>query len=66
MADKIQTMIPRYGELNRIYRDYIDNYVFSFDRQKFIFDFCQEYNDMKSLRLLSLNWCLTGKKNNTP
>ena len=22
MADKIQTMIPRYGELNRIYRDY--------------------------------------------
>lgn len=32
IADKIQTMIPRYGELNRIYRDYIDNYVFSFDR----------------------------------
>ena len=23
MADNIQTMIPRYGELNRIYRDYI-------------------------------------------
>lgn len=46
MADKIQTMIPRYGELNRIYRDYIDNRVFSFDRQKFISDFCQEYNDM--------------------
>ena len=22
MADKIQTIIPRYGELNRIYRDY--------------------------------------------
>lgn len=33
MADKIQTMIPQYGELNRIYRDYIDNRVFSFDRQ---------------------------------
>ena len=48
MADNIQTMIPRYGELNRIYRDYIDNRVFSFDRQKFISDFCQEYNDMKS------------------
>ena len=48
MADKIQTMIPRYGEFNRIYRDYIDNHVFSFDRQKFISDFCQEYNDMKS------------------
>ena len=33
MADKIQTMIPRYGELNRIYRDYMDNSTFSFDRQ---------------------------------
>ena len=22
MADKIQTIIPQYGELNRIYRDY--------------------------------------------
>ena len=48
MADNIQTMIPRYGELNRIYRDYIDNSTFSFDRQKFISDFCQQYNDMKS------------------
>ncbi len=36
MADKIQTIIPRYGELNRIYRDYIDNHVFSFDRQKYM------------------------------
>ena len=36
MTDKIHTMIPRYWELNRIYRDYIDNRVFSFDRQKFI------------------------------
>ncbi len=27
MADKIQTIIPRYGELNRIYRDYIDNHA---------------------------------------
>lgn len=48
MTDKIQTMIPQYGELNRICRDYIDNRVFSFDRQKFISDFYQEYNDMKS------------------
>ena len=48
MAGKIQTMIPQYGELNRIYRDYIANYAFSFDRQKFISDFYQEYNDMKS------------------
>ena len=62
MADKIQTMIPRYGELNRIYRDYIDNRVFSFDRQKFISDFCQEYNDMKSFEAAILEQVLDRQK----
>ena len=62
MADKIQTMIPRYGELNRIYRDYIDNRVFSFDRQKFISDFCQEYNDMKSFEAAILELVLDKQK----
>ena len=62
MADNIQTMIPRYGELNRIYRDYIDNRVFSFDRQKFIFDFCQEYNDMKSFEAAILELVLDRQK----
>ena len=62
MADKIQTMIPRYGELNRIYRDYIDNRVFSFDRQKFISDFCQEYNDMKSFEDAILELVLDRQK----
>ena len=58
MAGKIQTMIPQYGELNRIYRDYIDNYAFSFDRQKFISDFYQEYNDMKSFEAAILELVL--------
>ena len=62
MADNIQTMIPRYGELNRIYRDYIDNRVFSFDRQKFISDFCQEYNDMKSFEAAILELVLDKQK----
>ena len=62
MADKIQTMIPQYGELNRIYRDYIDNRVFSFDRQKFISDFCQEYNDMKSFEAAILELVLDRQK----
>ena len=62
MTDKIQTMIPRYGELNRIYRDYIDNRVFSFDRQKFISDFCQEYNDMKSFEAAILELVLDRQK----
>lgn len=62
MTDNIQTMIPRYGELNRIYRDYIDNYAFSFDRQKFISDFCQEYNDMKSFEATILGLVLDRQK----
>ena len=62
MADKIQTMIPQYGELNRIYRDYIDNYAFSFDRQKFISDFYQEYNDMKSFEAAILELVLDKQK----
>ena len=62
MADNIQTMIPRYGELNRIYRDYIDNYAFSFDRQKFISDFYQEYNDMKAFEAAILELVLDRQK----
>ena len=62
MADKIQTMIPRYGELNRIYRDYIDNHVFSFDRQKFISDFYQQYSDMKSFEAAILELVLDRQK----
>ncbi len=55
-------MIPQYGELNRIYRDYIDNYAFSFDRQKFISDFYQEYNDMKSFEAAILELVLDKQK----
>ena len=62
MADKIQTIIPRYGELNRIYRDYIDNHVFSFDRQKFISDFYQQYSDMKSFEAAILELVLDRQK----
>lgn len=62
MAGKIRTMIPQYGELNRIYRDYIDNYAFSFDRQKFISDFYQEYNDMKSFEAAILELVLDKQK----
>ena len=62
MAGKIQTMIPQYGELNRIYRDYIDNYAFSFDKQKFISDFYREYNDMKSFEAAILELVLDRQK----
>ena len=62
MADKIQMIIPRYGELNRIYRDYIDNHVFSFDRQKFISDFYQQYSDTKSFEAAILELVLDRQK----
>lgn len=62
MAGEINKLIPQYGELNRIYRDYIDNYAFSFDRQKFISDFYQEYNDMKSFEAAILELVLDKQK----
>ena len=48
MAAEIQIMIPQYGELNRIYSDFIISHAFSFERQKFITDFYKQYNDTKS------------------
>ena len=55
-------MIPLYGELNRIYRDYIDNHSFSFVRQKFISDFCQQYSDTKSFEAAILELVLDRQK----
>ena len=48
MAGEIQIMIPQYGELNRIYSDFIISHAFSFERQKFITDFYKQYNDTKA------------------
>ena len=31
MAGEIQSMIPQYGELNRIYSDFIASHTFSFE-----------------------------------
>ena len=62
MAGEIQTMIPQYGELNRIYRDFIENKAFSFDRQKFISDFYRQYNDMKPFESAILELVLDKQK----
>lgn len=48
MAGEIQIMIPQYGELNRIYSDFIISHAFSFERRKFIADFYKQYNDTKA------------------
>lgn len=42
----ITTLIPQYGELNRISKDWIANHSFSFEKQKFIVDFYSEWNDI--------------------
>ncbi len=42
MAGEIQIMIPQYGELNRIYSDFIISHAFSFERRKFIADLLLE------------------------
>lgn len=46
MVEMIQDLIPRYGELNRIYRAWIESHAFSFEKQKMISDFHSEYNDI--------------------
>ena len=62
MAGKIQIMIPQYGELNRIYSDFIISHAFSFERQKFITDFYKQYNDTKSFEAAILELVLDKPK----
>lgn len=45
----ITTLIPQYGELNRINKDWIVNHTFSFEKQKIIVDFYSEWNDITAL-----------------
>ena len=58
MAGEIQIMIPQYGELNRIYNDFLISHTFSFDRQKFITDFYKQYNDTKAFEAAILELVL--------
>ncbi len=62
MAVEIQIMIPQYGELNRIYSDFIISHTFSFDKQKFITDFYKQYNDTKAFEAAILELVLDKQK----
>ena len=62
MAGEIQIMIPQYGELNRIYSDFIVSHTFSFDKQKFITDFYKQYNDTKTFEAAILELVLGKHK----
>lgn len=55
-------MIPQYGELNRIYSDFIVSHTFSFDKQKFITDFYKQYNDTKAFEAAILELVLDKQK----
>ena len=58
MKDIITTLIPRYGELNRIYKDWFTNKDFSFKKQKFITQFYLDYNDITDLEAAILELVL--------
>lgn len=62
MAEEILIMIPQYGELNRIYSDFIVSHTFSFDKQKFITDFYKQYNDTKAFEAAILELVLDKSK----
>ena len=62
MAGEILIMIPQYGELNRIYSDFIVSHTFSFDKQKFITNFYKQYNDTKAFEAAILELVLDKQK----
>lgn len=62
MAGEILIMIPQYGELNRIYSDFIVSHTFSFDKQKFITNFYKQYNDTKVFEAAILELVLDKQK----
>ena len=56
MEERITSMIPRYGKLNKIYTGIMSGDSFSFEKQQFISDFYREYRDTQTFEtaLISL------------
>ncbi len=56
MEERITSMIPRYGKLNKIYAEIMPGGSFSFEKQQFISDFYREYGDTQTFEkaLISL------------
>lgn len=56
MEERITSMIPRYGKLNKIYTEMTSGNGFSFEKQRFISDFYREYGDTQTFEtaLISL------------
>ena len=64
MAVEIQIMIPQYGELNRIYSDFIISHTISLTSRNSLRTSISNTMIQQPLKPLSLNWCLTNIKNN--
>lgn len=60
--NEITSMIPQYGELNRIYKELINNHSFSFDKQKFITEFFRQHNDITAFETAILKFVLNTPK----
>lgn len=56
MNERITSMIPRYGKLNKIYTEIMSGGSFSFEKQQFISGFYREYGDTQTFEtaLISL------------
>ena len=56
MEERITSMIPRYGKLNKIYAEIMSGGSFSFEKQQFISGFYGEYGDTQTFEtaLISL------------
>ena len=48
MEERITSMIPRYGKLNKTYTEITSGDGLSFEKQKFIHDFYKEYEDTQT------------------
>lgn len=58
MEERITSMIPRYGKLNKIYTEMTSGNGFSFEKQKFISDFYREYEDTQTFETALISFML--------
>lgn len=61
MEERITSMIPRYGKLNKIYTEMTSGNGFSFEKQRFISDFYREYGDTQTFEPHLSASCLNGQ-----
>ena len=58
MDERITSMIPRYGKLNKIYTEIMSGGSFSFEKQQFISDFYEQYGDTQTFETVLISLML--------